>query len=165
MSNSVYGSFYNFEGTSRTPQDVVSSCLDGAGAAYGERAIKNGAFDAMVTDYIAAIQDALPEGILLCGAEFIGPADGRCDKEIHQAIREAIEAADLAPIIKRRDFPLDSTWAVTAYTQEYGETHEVHTTVEAPTAEAAIAQAKTDLAERGRPNIQDAIAHLIDIDS
>jgi hypothetical protein len=162
MPTSYYGSFYNYEGTSRTPADVVSSCLHGAGTAYGERAVANGAFDAMVNDYIAAIQALLPKGIILCGSEFIGPADGRFNEELHQAIREAVDAADLAPIIKRHDFAMENTWMVTAYAVEYGETHEVHVTVEAENAEAALAQAKADLAERGRPNIQDAIARLID---
>jgi hypothetical protein len=193
-ATSYYRSFYNYEGTSRTPQDVVSSCLHGAGTAYGERAVQTGAFDAMVNDYIAAIQALLPKGIILCGSEFIGPANGRFNEELHQAIREAIEAADLAPIIKRHDFPMEedndldaiiarhedaiedadlntiiakhedalkATYAVTAYAVEYGETHEVHVTVEAENAEAALAKAKADLAERGRPNIQDAIARLI----
>jgi hypothetical protein len=179
MATSIYGSFYNFEGTALTPQDVVSSVLSGAGAEYGERAVKIGAFDAMVDDYVAAIQDLLPEGVFLCGSEITGPAEDRFDEKIRVQIREAIAAADLTPIIARHDFALEedadldaiiakhenaleATYAVTAYVKEYGETHEVSLTVEATSVEDAVAQAKADLAERGRPNIQDAIARLID---
>lgn len=66
-------------------------------------------FDAIVRDYRDAINDALPDGVTLAGAEFIGPAypeDVTWGTELHDGwgrlnIRAIVERVDLDAIVER----------------------------------------------------------------
>jgi hypothetical protein len=97
--NAVYGDFYHYAGVS-APADVITSYLSGD-AEFSELCVLSGAHDDMVSDYIDAVNSALPDGIVLAGSEFIGPADDRYDRSVHALIREAIDSADVDAIVQR----------------------------------------------------------------
>jgi hypothetical protein len=104
-ARAVYGRFNNFESTARTPGDVVASYISDAGAEWCERAEKNGVFERMVDDYVSALQDALPEGIILSGDEITGPYSSCGDKDLMEQIQVALtETVDLSKIVMSHDF-------------------------------------------------------------
>jgi hypothetical protein len=97
----VYGDFYRHAGVS-APSDVITSYLSGD-TQFSELCVLSGAYDDMVSDYIDAVNSALPDGIVLAGSELIGPADDRYDDNIHGKIREAIDSVDVAAIIMQHN--------------------------------------------------------------
>lgn len=67
--------------------------------------------DAIEADYRAAINDALPDGVSLCGDEFIGPAhDADCDFDGYPTdeygrldIKAIVESVDFWAIVAKHD--------------------------------------------------------------
>lgn len=67
-----YGNWTKIEWTSVSVEDTVASALGDFVDDYD--------LDGLVSEYRNAINDALPDGVSLCGNEFIGPAYGKdCD--------------------------------------------------------------------------------------
>lgn len=83
--------------------------------AFGSEGPAGYDFAAIVRDYRAAINDALPEGVSLCGNEFIGPfydpattpgSDGDLD------LKEIVDDIDLAAIMEAHQLPDDRQFTV-----------------------------------------------------
>lgn len=105
MARTVYGYFNNFEFSARNPADVVTSYISGAGTEWCERAVENGAFERMVDDYVSALQNALPEEIILSGDEITGPYESCGNPDLMEQIRVALtETVDIAEIVMSHDF-------------------------------------------------------------
>lgn len=61
-------------------------------------------FDAIVTEYRAAINEALPDRVALVGNEFIGPyREEDCDWEGELDIKALVDEIDLMEIVKRHE--------------------------------------------------------------
>lgn len=79
--------------------------------AFGSYGTDDFDFDAIVAEYRTAIDTALPDGVSLCGDEFIGPAyDADCDFTGYPTnedggldIKAIVEDIDLWAIIERHD--------------------------------------------------------------
>lgn len=79
---------------------TIAGFLNGGDADWRERMEESGAVDRIAEDYRAAVDAVLPEGISLCGDEFIADVDVDFDAD---EIREAIEEIDLGEIVERHD--------------------------------------------------------------
>lgn len=89
----------------------IADAISGGDADWRERMGSSGALDRIEADYRAAIDEALPDGVQLCGEEFYGPYD--TDQAIEQQmaafeddedpIRSVIEGVDLQAIIEAHD--------------------------------------------------------------
>lgn len=77
--------------------------------AFGSEGIDGFDFDAIVADYRNAINDALPDGVSLCGSEFIGPYESQdwaaagypTDEDNRLDVREIVEGIDFWEIANR----------------------------------------------------------------
>lgn len=87
-----YGAWSDFTNHYQ-PLDVVSDYLNEFAADYDVEAIVN--------DYVDAVNAALPDGVTLNGNLFFGPHPRPDDSS--ERIREAIESVDLAPIAARHE--------------------------------------------------------------
>jgi hypothetical protein len=88
-----YGTWFHFvRTTSLGLRDLVDEVL-------GEHFDK-ATLDAVETDYRAAINAALPEGVSLAGNEFYGPHP--LDWAKRDAIADAVESVDIWAILGRR---------------------------------------------------------------
>jgi hypothetical protein len=95
------GTWVNFgDHYSTSVESTVEDYLNGGPSDWREAMHESGAVDRIIEDYRAAIDAVLPEGIALCGNEFIADTDVDFDPE---EITEAIDAIDLAEIIERHD--------------------------------------------------------------
>jgi len=103
---------------------TLTDHINGGGSEWCDRVESTGAFAKMAADYRAAIADALPDSVSLCGDEFIGPAypeddewDGYAtDEDGRLDISACIENADidLDAIIERHDPDLTAVTLVSA---------------------------------------------------
>lgn len=100
-----YGTWTNHgDQYSASVEASLADAINGGDAEWLERVETSGAFEEMADDYRKAINAALPEGVALCGDNFIGPyheADYTWEGELN--ISEIIEGIDLAAIIERHD--------------------------------------------------------------
>lgn len=95
------GTWVNFgDDYSTSVESTVEDYLNGGTAEWRNAMRESGAVDRIVEDYRAAINAVLPEGIALCGDDFIADTDVDYDAD---EIKESIEAIDLAEIIERHD--------------------------------------------------------------
>jgi len=95
------GTWVNFGGGySTSPESDIADFLSGGHPEWREAMEESGAVDRIAEDYRAAIDAVLPEGIALCGDEFIADVDVDYDAD---EIKEAIEAIDLGEIVERHD--------------------------------------------------------------
>lgn len=112
MTTTIYGTWCSLvNGTSDSPESDVLAYISGGDADWRERLEQSGALEQIGREFRQAIDDALPDGVSLCGREFLGPAyaqgsdfegypltdDGRLD------FAAIIEGVDLAPIVERND--------------------------------------------------------------
>jgi hypothetical protein len=105
VTTTGYGTWTNRVDALNT--DVAGTVSD----AYGTYAPDGADFDAVVDEYRAAINDALPEGVTLSGNEFIGPAHPEdvtwgpelYDKYGDLKIGAIVATVDLQSIIDRHD--------------------------------------------------------------
>lgn len=102
---------------STSPDADVVDYIGGGDSDWLELVEKSGALEEMQSDYRAAINEALPPSISLCGDEFIGPAypeDGEfdgypIDEYGGLDLKALLEDIDLADIVDRNDpLTLDS---------------------------------------------------------
>jgi hypothetical protein len=101
-----YGSWNNYTHYNTCPGADILDVINGGDSEWQQRMEDTGALNAIETEWCAAIQAALPEGVTLTGDEFIGPhhADPAYSDEIAEFdIRAAIEDIDLQAIIERHD--------------------------------------------------------------
>jgi len=106
MITTSYGSWNNHTRYNTSPGADILDVVNGGGSEWVERMQASGALDAVETEWRAAIQAALPEGVTLIGDEFIGPHSS--DPAYTEAIRESdfkeiIDGIDLNAIIERHD--------------------------------------------------------------
>lgn len=104
-----YGTWCNQVAPYSTSPDVdVIDFIGGADSDWQERVEKSGALDEMQRAFRAAIEDALPPSVFLCGDEFIGPwkADDDewegypTDEDGSLDIAACLEDIDLTPIVE-----------------------------------------------------------------
>jgi len=99
------GTWVNFGGGySTSPESDVADFLNGGNREWREAMEESGAADRIAEDYRDAINAVLPEGIALCGDQFIADVDVDYDAD---EIKEAIEAIDLGEIVERHDVDAD----------------------------------------------------------
>ena len=100
-----YGAWVNHgDDSNRTVEATVADYIGGGDADWRQRVESSGAFERMVDDYRAAINNALPDGVSLCGNEFYGPYhDDDCTWDGELNISEIIDGIDLAAIVDRND--------------------------------------------------------------
>lgn len=102
-----YGTWVNHgDSTNVSVEATIMDNINGGGSDWQERMETSGALDRIASDYRAAIDDALPEGISISGNEFIGlhQTDPDYTDEIGDFnIREAIQGIDLFEIIQKHD--------------------------------------------------------------
>ncbi|MGW1436791.1 hypothetical protein ACWD7M_16270 [Streptomyces griseus] len=87
-----------------TVGDSIATALNSAPDDWRERLVTSGALDRIKTDYDAAINEALPDGVSLNGSEFYGPAyreDYTWEGELD--IAAIVKGVDLWEIVKRHD--------------------------------------------------------------
>lgn len=107
-----YGTWNNYgDKGNETVEASIIDAINGGEADWCERVETTGALGRMAAAYRSAINDALPEGVVLFGNEFIGPyapaagqfdgypADEDGDLDIHAIV----EGIDLASIIEQHD--------------------------------------------------------------
>lgn len=85
---------------------TIADFLNGGDADWREAMEESGAVGRIAEDYRNAVEAVLPEGISLCGDEFIADVDVDFDAD---EMREAIEAIDLGAIVERHDVDRDDT--------------------------------------------------------
>lgn len=105
MIATVYGSFYNATGT-LNPATVVIDYINGGDPEWREQMEASGAIDAIVGDYVDAINAALPDGVSLVGDEIIGPH--RTDEDYDEdftldVVASVANEIDLAEIVERHE--------------------------------------------------------------
>ncbi|MFG3051925.1 hypothetical protein ACGFZP_13370 [Kitasatospora sp. NPDC048239] len=111
-----YGTWYNHTKHNSSPEGDILDFINGGGTDWCERVDECGAFERMASDYRAAVQAALPDGVYLTGDEFIGPAyDDDTDFDGYPAdeyddldLGTIIDSVDLTPIVERWD--PDAEW-------------------------------------------------------
>jgi hypothetical protein len=89
----------------------IADAINGGDADWRERMEASGALDRVEDAYRAAIDEALPQGVSLCGNEFIGPyySDQSIEQQMaafdddEDPIASAVESADLQAIIEAHD--------------------------------------------------------------
>lgn len=87
--------------------DFETSIMD----AFGSEGTEGFDFDAIVSDYRDAINEALPNGVSLCGSEFIGPYESEdwaaagypVDEDNRLDIKAIVESVDFWEIVARHD--------------------------------------------------------------
>ncbi|MGW3956235.1 hypothetical protein ACWEKM_36235 [Streptomyces sp. NPDC004752] len=100
-----YGTWCNHgDRTNTSVEATVTDYIGGADAEWVERVESTGAFERMADDYRGAINEALPDGVSLCGDEFYGPYhDEDCSWDGELDIKDLIEGIDLGAIVARHD--------------------------------------------------------------
>lgn len=111
MNTTVYGDFHNATGSSN-PETLVADYLASAPTEWRQQMEAIGAVDAIVEDYVSAIDAALPDNVWLSGSEFIGPH--HTDEDYEDApsmddIRELLADIDLGAIVERHGTAADET--------------------------------------------------------
>ena len=106
MITTSYGSWNNHTHYNTSPSADILDFVLGGDSDWVQRMQDSGALDAIETEWRAAIQAALPEGVTLAGDEFIGPHSS--DPAYTEAIRESdfraiIDGIDLGAIVERHD--------------------------------------------------------------
>lgn len=100
------GTWCNYgDNYSTSVESTVADFLNGGTSDWREAMDESGAVDRIVEDYRAAVDAALPEGVSLCGNEFIADIDAEFDTQTD--IIEAIEAIDVWEIVARHDVDRD----------------------------------------------------------
>lgn len=100
------GTWCNFGDSWNTSVEAtIADFLNGGDADWRERMEESGAADRIAEDYRDAVEAVLPEGISICGNEFIADVDVDFDSD---EIKEAIEAIDLGAIVERHDVDRDA---------------------------------------------------------
>lgn len=100
------GTWCNFgDHYSSSVESTVADYMNGGPNDWRKRMDESGATERIVADYRTAIDAVLPEGIALCGNEFIADVDVEFDAD---EMTEAIEAIDLGAIIERHDIDRDA---------------------------------------------------------
>ncbi|MFF3264966.1 hypothetical protein ACFYWO_38115 [Streptomyces sp. NPDC002932] len=111
-TNTAYGTWTNRVNTFSTGPDAdVLDYINGGAPDWRELLEKSGALDEITRAYRAAIEQALPAGVALCGEEFIGPADPDddefdgypVDEDNRLDIAACVEDIDLDAIIEWHD--------------------------------------------------------------
>lgn len=99
-----YGTWVNHGGTRLALEDTVRDALGDFAGDYD--------VDALIAAYRAAINEALPSEISLCGNEFIGPYDGtgidwspypRPERDDQTVISAIIDQVDLYALAEKYD--------------------------------------------------------------
>jgi len=96
---------------SNSPDSDILDFINGGDADWRELLEESGALERIQSEYVDAINDALPAGVFLVGTEFIGPYyeedcdfDGYpTDEDGQLDIRAIVEKIDLGPIVDRND--------------------------------------------------------------
>lgn len=105
VTTTGYGTWNNHGDRSNlTVEATIADFINGGDDDWRERIETSGAFEKMAADYRAEINEALPDGVSLCGNEFIGPyyaAD--CDWDGDLDISGIIGSVDLGAIVERHD--------------------------------------------------------------
>lgn len=106
VTTTDYGSWTNYTDALNIGTTVLDY-VNGADSDWQQRMEASGAMAAIERDYADAINAALPDGVALCGDQFIGPFyDADCHWEGELDIKEIIENVDLAAIVERHDIDL-----------------------------------------------------------
>lgn len=107
MITTGYGTWCNHgDRDNVTVEATIADAVNGGDRDWQERMEAAGAFDRIAEDYRDAINEALPDGIALCGNDFIGlhhTDPNYTDAVGDFDIAEAIKAIDLQAIIMRHD--------------------------------------------------------------
>lgn len=101
MTTTSFGSYYNAF-NSQSPAEDIANYISGGDYDWREAMEDSGALKLIEADYRAEIEALLPEGLDLCGTEFIGDIELR-DMIDWDGIREMFETIDLAAIVSRHD--------------------------------------------------------------
>lgn len=88
MITTEYGSWYNYEGFSLTVESSVATSLSGGDPEWLDLLMETGAFEALVEGFRKEINDRLPEGVSLCGDQFIGPYYFRPEFDFSEILKE-----------------------------------------------------------------------------
>ncbi|PBC71597.1 hypothetical protein BX265_6207 [Streptomyces sp. TLI_235] len=108
-----YGSWLNHQQHTLTVEQAIADAISGGDSDWLERMDTSGACDNIASEYRAAIQAALPDGLWLTGDEFIGlhhSDPSYTDTLAEFDIAAAIEAVDLNAIVERWD--VDEQWTL-----------------------------------------------------
>lgn len=98
-----YGTWNNHgDRTNTTLEATVIDYINGGDSEWRERIEADGSFDAMISDYRQAINDALPDSVSLNGDEFYGPYYD-ADKDFDGYPTDEFGGLDIASIIEDID--------------------------------------------------------------
>jgi hypothetical protein len=116
VTTTSYGTWCNrVSPYSTSPESDILDFINGGDSEWRRRVEETGAFERIADQYRAAINDALPANVSLCGDEFIGPYyDKDCDWEGELDIAEIVQAVDLGTIVEHWDPDVEWTRDETA---------------------------------------------------
>ncbi|MFE6000417.1 hypothetical protein ACFQ6C_26710 [Streptomyces sp. NPDC056454] len=110
-----YGTWNNHGDRTNTSMGAsILDAINGGDREWQERMEASGALDRIERDYDAAINEALPDGVSLCGSEFHGPyyeADYTWEGKLN--IAEIIEDISLQTFIERHDVDTNAVVKIT----------------------------------------------------